>query len=978
MSITCTPHLRRVIARAIDRAPVGSKRSGGIGALSSFLGSGYRIILRRTDGTPDNKLVLVGNGALPIGLNSTIRNVNIASTELIKTTDLDVGTYVLRISNAAGTEYIEGSAGRSGTDFILANDINAALGWSLGSLMITLPSSLETVGAPIAEKRWSPGHYLQATDAQNRDGIDTTKANIVVSNANFVGIQVSIWWGQTETTQGDYSALTTQMNAIRTWAQANNKKVWIRLFERSFHGETRPAPFPQYIRNTGEWYNLATVQPLGYGGSENIYVPKIWKPGFVRERFLLWCEKVAEYIAANSEFVMLSNEEWSFAGAWLLNDWSAANNDSLWVEFATRVLAKLGDAILHMNTGWDSVGGQSNAYYKSKLDTLLATGVQVIGPTDLRKDNNSDSAFLLTDYGRFLTNLPSASPPGYRGERAFCAQYEWPDYSSVDSPAEHLRWGVDELGLHFIAWDPDKTSGSGTSGDWTWSQALAAVNAANGRINTTAPAAIGRQIEYILAIGDSLTQGALPGDDPQYVSWRGAFQTLMTNAGRPFDMIGPQTTGNGGGSDVNHAAWGGASIDGAHGNTNNIADRLDTIFTSNVQPTTIILYLGWNDMWDTAAQASAATRFVTLFNGIRTRRPNAKVVVGSLHVPNDGSRRSGQISLNNAIRNLAVANPTVVRCADLDQLALVSGDYAVSDYLHFSTNGAQKVAQAFYNAMYAIPETTNTEVDRMVDHMRAKTFDLPGMTVSPEPGWSKGGYIVRGADLRSEAVPSWWGGNPRTDLSAFWSYLAPWYVIWDMPGHQRNLNTLCATERIILYALFDSGPWVKLVDQQPDWADPYNRNQNGSGTATRYELPDGAWAAIIDPTQNGIIHGGGGLANVSSPSTLRALHVRVQCRKRLINPAGTDDRHLARYACQAGADGYPIVDINMNNGLFHPAYYNPGIGASRFVEVGSTPTWAYFTTLTRPPTNDSDESYAYNSRRAISEAAFRANPPPPP
>jgi hypothetical protein len=339
-------------------------------------------------------------------------------------------------------------------------------------------------------KRWEPGHYLQATSGVLRNGYDANKAALIQNNANFKGIQVSVWWGQTEITQGDYTQLYAQLDVTRAWAQTYNKKIWLRLCERSFHDEDRPAPFPQYIRDTGEWYNLTMASAAGYTGNERIYTPKIWKPGFVRERFLLWCEKVAEYVATNPEFVLISNEEYSMAAAWLLPDFSVAEFDSLWREFATRMLAKMGAALLHCNTGWSAIGGQSVSYYKNTLDQLVGTGIQALGPTDLRKDNEQGSAFLATEFGQFMTNLPTANPPGYRGNMAFCAKYEWPDYASIESPAEHLRWGVDELGLHFIAWDPDRGNGAGASRNWFWSDALTAVNAANGRINTTAPAVI--------------------------------------------------------------------------------------------------------------------------------------------------------------------------------------------------------------------------------------------------------------------------------------------------------------------------------------------------------------------------------------------------------------------------------------------------------------------------------------------------------
>jgi hypothetical protein len=268
-------------------------------------------------------------------------------------------------------------------------------------------------------------------------------------------------------------------------------------------------------------------------------------------------------------------------------------------------------------------------------------------------------------------------------------------------------------------------------------------------------------------------------------------------------------------------------------------------------------------------------------------------------------------------------------------------------------------------------------VDQMVAMMGAKTFTLPGAPV-PDRTWGSGGYVVRGADLRSEAVPAWWGGNPRADISPYWAWAFPWYLIWDMPGHEAGLNTWCAVDKHQLWALNDSGVWSLVIDAGADWVETYNRSQNGPGFATPIRQT-GVTGGTINPALDGMLHGGGGTGQIGSPATVRALQVRVRARKRLINAAGADDRALARYAVQAGLDVYPESSANMS--LFGGVGYNPGVGASRFVEIGTTDTWVYMTTLAAPPSVSVDagiSSYPPNFRQTLSESSFRANPPPAP
>lgn len=327
-------------------------------------------------------------------------------------------------------------------------------------------------------KRWAPGHYMQCTDADNRNGIAQWKRDFVKTNGNIVGYQVSIWWGQTEGALGDYTNLYAQLNAIKAAAQADGKKVWLRLYERSFHGFARPRPFPQYVSDNG-WDYTST-------GGQNIWAPRIWEDD-CKAAFLDWCEAAAAYCAANQEFVLISTEEYTIQGAHLQAGYTDAAIDELWRDVADRMLSVAGDCVVHINTGWGAAYPPLYARDKAILDQLaLGTRKVALGPTNIRKDGGQ--GFLATTFGSFMANPPDhPSRPGYRGIAVLTGNYEWdPDYYSAESPAEHLRFAVDELGLHYIAWDPDPQPGMGLP--WNWNDVIAAINAAGGRINFTRPA----------------------------------------------------------------------------------------------------------------------------------------------------------------------------------------------------------------------------------------------------------------------------------------------------------------------------------------------------------------------------------------------------------------------------------------------------------------------------------------------------------
>ena len=210
----------------------------------------------------------------------------------------------------------------------------------------------------------------------------------------------------------------------------------------------------------------------------------------------------------------------------------------------------------------------------------------------------------------------------------------------------------------------------------------------------------------IEAIGDSLTQGNESVSN-SYRTWRGTFQSLMAGAGVLFDMIGPRfDVPVSGGGDGDHAGWGGMGISSVDDPVNNATDRNSTIFAAQYQPNIVIIYLGWNALFNGGANAtSAPTRYETYYNLVRSTRPNAKIVLCTL-APTNGETESSQNSadanyaaLNTKIRALAAANTTTTIKAELAQIPYDNADWF--DYVHMVQSGSSKQAQTIFDAIRA-------------------------------------------------------------------------------------------------------------------------------------------------------------------------------------------------------------------------------------------------------------------------------------
>lgn len=134
MAVTATSGLLAAAVSAAGAVSDGQKNAAFAGAISSGIGSGYKIVARR------NGIVVLDmtmSGSLGVSSAGISLPDSYASLSTLLAADIDSGSWTLRIEKAADSAvYLEGTIGRIGTDFILSDDLDPTLGISLSGVFL--------------------------------------------------------------------------------------------------------------------------------------------------------------------------------------------------------------------------------------------------------------------------------------------------------------------------------------------------------------------------------------------------------------------------------------------------------------------------------------------------------------------------------------------------------------------------------------------------------------------------------------------------------------------------------------------------------------------------------------------------------------------------------------------------------------------------------------------------------------------------
>ena len=492
----------------------------------------------------------------------------------------------------------------------------------------------------------------------------------------------------------------------------------------------------------------------------------------------------------------------------------------------------------------------------------------------------------------------------------------------------------------------------------------------------------------ILCIGDSLTAGD-DGNPSSFRTYRGSLQNLLASGGYSFDFIGSSNLVPAIGGDGDCEGYGGMSMDTLLGGVAPLSTRLPTILGSGVNPDIIVLYIGWNDVYN--VPANIAARYVTVLAQAVALKPTTPFVVCTL-APQRGETQiqtggnAAYAALNTQIRASAAAGPTVY-LADL-AAGPVGGSSAawIEDLMNDIKLPPDRQIMA---AGGVIPNYFGgIECSSFAGMQAANNLWSAN---PPQPGRAGGGGNLGPASLGP--------GHPLfiNNVSA----LAAWFWTFAMEGHASNNAGVEVRNYCAMVKRKSTGQWQQLYSGGR--GGPYLATNLGSGSdipviqradgITTFMKPRGSsgmeiWTGDTVPSRG--VQEFYGKTDREAIADAECFLMACQARLALQDPNGVNDIAQSRFQVKLGYDPYrsPGFDGNHYDWLGFPRGAQDG-GSGRWKLLTSTDWvtvsvhtadchWAYIGTP--PPWGSWDVQWPYAKAPlyAITEAQFRAAPPPVP
>ena len=499
-------------------------------------------------------------------------------------------------------------------------------------------------------------------------------------------------------------------------------------------------------------------------------------------------------------------------------------------------------------------------------------------------------------------------------------------------------------------------------------------------------------IGKIICIGDSLTAGD-ESNPTGYRSYRGALQLLLQNAGYTVDFVGTRSsTPATGGNDPEHDGYGGARMDSSDDAGNSIEGRIPTIRTAVGAVDIVILFIGWNDVYQSTA--SAATTYSDLLLTIRAGAwATAKIVMVTLSPePNKTPAQTGSdypvySQINAQIALEADANHVVADLAALTGSSTADRDTMVEKLLYDAANYPDETTRANGQGLPSVLGGHYITSFRSI-----QDYNANWRTTVAERRGVNGGTNNLNPDTSVYGHPYY-----RDTVDA----MVPWLWMFAGPGHA-SVNTVIEARNMYAQALRGStGNWEFFFEGARPGGDPSNTGiYDGSEQAIAAYRPDGitsyyrmaggtnveVWPGDTVPSRG--IQTFIGARNRSLMADAACFVVGVQLRLALLDPNGPNDIPQSRFVVCCGWDAFGYGGWRYDHWGW-PLSVMDG-GHDRWHTLRSTDwQWSGLVTMDRgsghyedpgvPPPHESGYPYAhpYNNYPAYSKSAteIRANPP---
>jgi hypothetical protein len=258
------------------------------------------------------------------------------------------------------------------------------------------------------------------------------------------------------------------------------------------------------------------------------------------------------------------------------------------------------------------------------------------------------------------------------------------------------------------------------------------------------------------------------------------------------------------------------------------------------------------------------------------------------------------------------------------------------------------MAVAAQCAAHANLQQRSAMVERAIADM-----DMPSeaLVIDPQFPWQRRPQVTMHAP-RGDAIPAWWRGN-RPD----WTHVAvPWFTAFEAQGNAARNSRVQVKDLRFFILSGKTGQWRQVVLQaRPEvtlWKYPFSAAGQACGSALRDEKTAGV---SVLPAYPLFLHGWGRPRSID-PADVAATFTAMEFRLIVDDPHKRDDRRLARYVVDVGADYYPDQSLRWS------LDFAPGIGNGRMLLA--RPAWRTATLLV--PSKD----------HGVTLDSLRRNPPP--
>jgi lysophospholipase L1-like esterase len=273
----------------------------------------------------------------------------------------------------------------------------------------------------------------------------------------------------------------------------------------------------------------------------------------------------------------------------------------------------------------------------------------------------------------------------------------------------------------------------------------------------------------VMPLGDSITEGTqVPG------GYRiGLWQRLVAGNYK-VDFVGSQSNGPSSLGDHDHEGHPGWRIDQIDANING--------WLRSSTPRTVLLHIGTNDVLQNYNVSSAPSRLSTLIDHITAAAPSADVFVATIIPLASASQESAARTFNAAVPGIVQSKVSAGKHVHLVDMhsALTAAD--LTDGIHPTATGYDKMAATWYNALLAVPGSigspggTTTTPPTTPPTTAPTTPPTTAPTTPPADGTCSATYAVTG---------QWAGGfQAAVTVTAGSRALSSWTVTWQWSDGQ--------------------------------------------------------------------------------------------------------------------------------------------------------------------------------------------------